>query len=443
MGGKVMYNIMRKDFGVNTPRKVNISLNDAKLVNIFKIVKFIKKYNGYEYNLQDTEKYVRLVGGEVGNRVEEDEYKDSDFDIIRYMNYSFHSLEIFKATNQHSEYRYIVVNMKSTFEGKTDGKASYLRSNNKGFLFYNADSLYTVGKIRESVEGKYLSKDKAIENIEENKGTITASSNQIYNYVYSALFTNMPKKKQEYSMSHKVYTEVVGAIFDYLIYAYNLEINFKRMEDYLKENSSDYAKVFKTKKNINKKVLEEMKQSPFLKYFRYVELDNDTDILKYRGVFTEWEKVSKVLPNVKGLELRFRKLGQLRAVGVFFPTYKCISLDIRDVSAFIHEYAHAIDFSQKDVLSLQKDFSKIVDEYSRNYDNLVDRSGNPDYYKRKGGYFKSTTEIFARGLEYYLLLKGVKTPLNVTKEGLKELPYVSFSGMNDNIVEYYRNNVKI
>lgn len=61
----------------------------------------------------------------------------------------------------------------------------------------------------------------------------------------------------------------------------------------------------------------------------------------------------------------------------------------------------------------------------------------------RGGYFKSTTEIFARGLEYYLLLKGVKTPLNVTKEGLKELPYVSFSGMNDNIVEYYRNIVKI
>lgn len=310
-----------------------------------------------------------------------------------------------------------------------------------------------LGLIYNSMEKVWkLNRDKIYNQIKEyfdsnpQQGSKTYAKYTLNNFdtVYRGIYTNYLLSSDTFSAKKRVLYEntvvqspIFELIYNHLEYAYSQHLNYVQMVKYVKDRESDYATAFKTKKNITKKIQEEMEESPFLKYYKYVELDNDTDINKYLKVFEEYEKVTnKIVKIPKNTELRFRKLGNHRAIGVYFPHMNCISIDLRDVSAFIHEYAHAVDFNmgRNEPMSLQEDFFRIIRHYRENYSKL---SGGDDYYHRKRDYYNSPTEIFARGFELAYRLKGYDTFLVAPKDKMSEIPYKAFKGIESEVEDYF------
>ena len=163
------------------------------------------------------------------------------------------------------------------------------------------------------------------------------------------------------------------------------------------------AMPYMTKKNINKETLATMQTTPLRRFFTKIELDNEVDLAKFHLFSQEMQQVFPTLPQLKQpVELRLRKLGNYRAVGCYFPRKRSLVIDFRanpdeqntvcGVNSFIHEYGHAIDHDNETMLSEQEDFLPIL----KHYQQFID-----DHHVQKATYFKTPTEVFARGFEIY------------------------------------------
>lgn len=193
-----------------------------------------------------------------------------------------------------------------------------------------------------------------------------------------------------------------------------------------------------------------MDNNKFLNDFSYVEIDEGTDIYKFHAIENEWNKIKLglnldcFLKDIKP-ELRFKKLGKHRALGLYYPGLKCICVDITSPSSFFHEFAHFIDytFGEKQ-LSLQMDFYQLIREYQKSYNHYLDANENlPDkgFLNNKRKYFFTPTEIFARCFELYLINKGVKTSFLKEKNELTikgGYPYIDET-FNKLITSYFDN----
>lgn len=189
-------------------------------------------------------------------------------------------------------------------------------------------------------------------------------------------------------------------ILDALVIAFEHDSNIQLMKDYEKSQDSDYAKAFMTKKNIAEKVADKMKVSKFLNHgFSFLELDNDTDLEKLESIESEWTVTYSKLPKfTKKPELRFRKLGQHKASGLYYPTENCVCVDIRNIQSLVHELGHLYDYTLSDrPLSLTEDFRPIIHAYRENVDKLDEES----YVQKKKSYYLTPTEVFARAYELY------------------------------------------
>lgn len=186
---------------------------------------------------------------------------------------------------------------------------------------------------------------------------------------------------------------------------YTDRIMMAYQEEYIKELGKTQAKVFQTKKHITKEKLDLMATSKLLDRFSFVEIDNDIDNDTYKFIESAISKVPFLLPQGV-VELRFRKLGNYQATGLWFPYINNLCVDIRDVSSFIHEYGHAIDYlrsSDRDVpLSMQVDFVDIRTKVFKDYQASK---------LFKLGYYGAPTEIFARAFEVYVVNEGYITNL--------------------------------
>lgn len=207
----------------------------------------------------------------------------------------------------------------------------------------------------------------------------------------------------------------------------NLDTNVELTNKYTKDTNSECARAFETKKNIPQKVLDTMSSTKLLSDFSYVEIDEETDLSKYISIEKEWDLVKGTLNLEEYLkdtkpELRFKKLGKHKALGLYYPTLQCICVDTSSVLSFMHEFAHFIDYTSRDTqLSLKLDFYPIIKIYKELYNRFI--INNPDhestdYLKRKKGYYQTPTEIFARCLEIYLVNKGVRTSFLREEEDL-------------------------
>ena len=130
---------------------------------------------------------------------------------------------------------------------------------------------------------------------------------------------------------------------------------------YLKENASDYAKSYEQKKNIPKKILAAMRSSEYNNYFGYVEYDESCDIEKISENAKEFSAVkNSFLPFVdcKKNVIRFRRLGNHKAAGLYYPKLKCLCVDVNNPWSTIHEFGHLIDY-EYGMMSLQDDFAEI------------------------------------------------------------------------------------
>ena len=223
-------------------------------------------------------------------------------------------------------------------------------------------------------------------------------------------------------------------------------------EERLKSLSGDYAKTYMTKKNIPKKIEEFMNNNVFLNMFGFVEADADCELEKLNKLSEEFKQLSNqiFLPVSKNQSLRFRKLGKLKASGVYYPGYDTLAVDLDGVSSFIHEMFHMIDF-ENDILSLNSDFEPLLAEYRQLMDGYVDELGEGNevyefWYKGKSkysrAYYSSNEEAFARMGELY-----VTDILNITSSfakidystPIKKVVYPKTKKLLSLIKDYYDN----
>lgn len=183
------------------------------------------------------------------------------------------------------------------------------------------------------------------------------------------------------------------------------------IKKYQKDLNTQYARAFETKKNIPNKTKSVMKNNRFLENFSFVELDELTDIDKFyliENEFTLIKEASNIDKYInKNAEIRFRRLGQHKSSGLYYPAQKCICVDINSPQSFMHELAHHIDntISARPV-SLDADFRMIAITYKKALESTFKEEESKEvcnYFKRKKSYFHTPTEIFARCLELHLI----------------------------------------
>lgn len=369
-----------------------------------------------------------------------------EFRVVIYREYLTYS-------NGREDIRHITVFLEDNLELKHLGVRYNIRGLRGNFIHFNARWLYVKYKVFYNAEKGKLDLDKIIDKEEEDdtglfrrgvaivsRQEITIKVNQAYDNLRTCflemLYKVKPKERALWE-NHVGYKYLIDTIYTHLEYAYAQHINYVQTMRYVKETEGGYATAYMTKKNIGKAVLEEMKKSPLLKYFKYVELDNDTDIERYRLLCHQFEKDIRNLPRIPKVDLRFRKLGRHKANGVYFPVKKCIAIDIRTIDSFIHEYAHAYDFANK-ILSLEPEFYPIVKGYTEQYNKLS--KGN-DFYESKRMYYTTPTEIFARAFELYYM-KNHTSFLVGNEDKLKRLEYRALKEVEDLVDEYFRGIIK-
>jgi len=216
----------------------------------------------------------------------------------------------------------------------------------------------------------------------------------------------------------------------------------KRQRQLMRELSGDYAKSYQTKKNIPQKTVRAMKDSEFNKYFSYVEFDEEVDLGLVKELFKEFKAVMTTFLNgvsCSGNAIRFRKLGNHKASGLYYPQVKCLCVDMRIPSSFIHELGHLIDYCRGE-LSLKSSF----DEVRRLYENRLREAAKEEGNEVLNGktkynldYYLTPTEIFARCFETYLcLIKGVDNSI-CPKSGVSGFAYPFDDEMLGAIKSFY------
>lgn len=168
-------------------------------------------------------------------------------------------------------------------------------------------------------------------------------------------------------------------------------------------NTSDHAKSFQQKKAIPESTAKAMESSLFNNFFGHVEIDEDCDPAKVEEIAEEFRAFHDTfLPHLATEEtvIRFRRLGNHHAAGLYYPSHDCICVDINNPHSLIHEYGHCIDY-RLGSLSAKEDFAPIRDRYR----DLI--KGEESLKKVRGkynlGYFSNPTEVFARCFEMYAM----------------------------------------
>lgn len=178
---------------------------------------------------------------------------------------------------------------------------------------------------------------------------------------------------------------------------------------YYESLTGEHAKSYQLKRAIPKRVLNAMKQSLFNKYFGFVEFDDETDIAKAEEIAKEFMALKETyLKDIDSSEnaIRFRKLGNHKALGLYYPSVKCLCVDIRSPESLVHEYGHLIDYTNGS-LSEKKDFREIKQHYvqylhAQMEKNKTAKSLMEGKTKYNFDYYSRPTEIFARCFELYI-----------------------------------------
>lgn len=212
----------------------------------------------------------------------------------------------------------------------------------------------------------------------------------------------------------------------------------------LRQSASDYAKSYMTKKNINKSTLKAMEESVLNSYFGYVEFDNEVDLKKVEIISKEFEAFKETyLSGIdsKNNAIRFRKLGNYKALGLYFPSVHCLCVDVGSPGSLLHEYAHLIDYCYGN-LSLKGTFSQVKYKYrTKLFDNayknkafLEQLNSNKKYNK---DYYLNPTEIFARCFEIYIS-KVLKVENSLTPDVDNKPEYPVDEEFISLITEYFK-----
>lgn len=162
------------------------------------------------------------------------------------------------------------------------------------------------------------------------------------------------------------------------------------------------AGVFDDKKQCDEAHRDAASSGYVAKSFGHVEIDDDVDLAEYEKIALELEARfrSRELPQITPAdhELRFRKCGRHRAIGVYNPLRRAVAVDPRAPRSLLHELAHAYDFEHGQ-MSCSQEFRQVIEAFARGFEP-------GDMSAGKEAYYKTPTEIFARGWEAYAALNG-------------------------------------
>lgn len=225
-----------------------------------------------------------------------------------------------------------------------------------------------------------------------------------------------------YLESYRKKNQVLTFVQSYIETTYNLFLQTEYEKEIEKQTR---ASAWQTKKNINKETREIMEKTSLKNYFGFVELDNEVDLTLFVQFEQEMTRIHAVLPKTGNVvpDLRLRKLGNHKALGMYVPGNHTIAIDFRDTSdaiggvgiqSFVHEYGHALDYGHGNgqLLSMTEEFKEIVTRYR---DNLS-LSASTTYVGKKADYYGTPTEVFARSFELYLSEAGFASALIKSKE---------------------------
>lgn len=232
-------------------------------------------------------------------------------------------------------------------------------------------------------------------NLDESPYVIESEDGKRKNFIYPA---SIPLYRR--------HNHVIDFVKGYIEETYDIILQRNYEQDIEKQVR---ASAWQTKKNINKETMDLMERTPLKNYFGVVELDNDVDLTLFGTFETEMERINEVLPKISvKADLRLRKLGNYRALGMYHPLTNTIAIDFRDykdhingvgIQSFIHEYGHFLDYtSNHKALSLQEEFRPIVTRYREKIKTLPKDS----HVRNKAAYYGTPTEVWARAFELYV-----------------------------------------
>lgn len=178
----------------------------------------------------------------------------------------------------------------------------------------------------------------------------------------------------------------------------------KRIDEQMRSES--IATAYLTKKNIPEEIAEYMNQTKLLQLFDFVEFDEDIK----RNELKQFEKdvlffTEDPLFQHKVKSLRIRKLGKHSSQnktthGLYYPSLDNISLDLRSLNSFVHEWGHALDshygrLSTHNTTFREDIHSVVVHSLHKDSKLTEDRA----YY------YSMPSEVFARAFEWYIFDK--------------------------------------
>ncbi len=214
--------------------------------------------------------------------------------------------------------------------------------------------------------------------------------------------------------------------------------------------SREYAKSFETKRNIPKKVLKAMQESPFNRYFGYVEYDEDTDLSVMEELYRQFEALAKFIGLKKHEEvsLRFRRLGNHKAAGLYYYVMKSLCVDLRYPSSFAHEMMHMLDYEHGKV-SRGALFETTLMLYREAFEREVQKdatvrsqmNGRGKYNRE---YYLSSSEVFARCGEIYLTrICGVNNSVVKPDESACGFAYPRDQRLEESIKQFFDQFLRI
>lgn len=233
----------------------------------------------------------------------------------------------------------------------------------------------------------------------------------------------LPSLAQDYTSERRDAQRIAG-----LLALHSLEEaqeegrNFLAQQKYVKDHRGAVATAWMDKKHPDALHRNLMDHHGLEESFRAVEIDNEVAPEEYHSFKEALEEVRDRLPSIpqeRKPELRIRKLGKHKALGVFFPHKNTLCIDVRTSEAFIHELGHYYDFVVKENASLGEGFRVLRKRYGQALE-VPGGGKNSEYYL-------TPTEVFARGFELYAHKRlGINNRL-LNPESFKRFDYAPFT----------------
>ena len=199
-----------------------------------------------------------------------------------------------------------------------------------------------------------------------------------------------------------------------------------------RQSASTTARAWEEKANPDRQHQQMMDDTVLNESFDRVEIDNDVDAEEFVEFEADWVEAAKRLPPLpKGLEptLRIRKLGRHHLSGMYVPQANTVVVDVRDSSTFVKEMGHYYDMVARKNASLSPKFTKIVSGYGKGLE-LPANVARTGARAARPAYYKTPTEVFARGFELWAHERRGVSGKGLRPETLGTFPYQPFQDAN-------------